>query len=73
MFEALGETGSAESHRKSSRDTVMRLAASLDTYEASRRTFLTSPAVARVLDPDAEPGAQSRRSLNLAAKLPTIA
>jgi DNA-binding winged helix-turn-helix (wHTH) protein len=49
VFETLGETGSAHSHRKSSRDTVLRLAASLDTYEASRRTFLTSPAVARVL------------------------
>jgi hypothetical protein len=34
----------------SSREIVLRLAASLDAYEASRRTFLTSPAVARVLD-----------------------
>jgi hypothetical protein len=50
VFEALGETGSAHSHRMSSRNTVLRLAASFDTYEASRRTFLTSPAVARVLD-----------------------
>ena len=30
VFEALGQTGSAQSHRKSSRDTVLRLAASLD-------------------------------------------
>jgi DNA-binding winged helix-turn-helix (wHTH) protein/tetratricopeptide (TPR) repeat protein len=51
VLEALGQTGSAHAHRKSSRDTVLRLAASLDTYEASRRTFLTSDAVARVLDP----------------------
>jgi DNA-binding winged helix-turn-helix (wHTH) protein len=50
VFEALGETGTAHSHRKSSRDTVLRLAASFDTYEASRRVFLASPAVARVLD-----------------------
>ncbi|MGZ8392849.1 MAG: ATP-binding protein, partial [Gemmatimonadales bacterium] len=50
VFEALGETGSAHSHRMSSRDTVLRLAASFDTYEAARHTFLTSPAVARVLD-----------------------
>jgi hypothetical protein len=50
VFDALGETGRAHSHRKSSRDTILGLAASLDTYEASRRTFLTSPAVVRVLD-----------------------
>jgi hypothetical protein len=49
VFEALGETGSAHSHWKSSRDIVLRLAASLETYEASRRTFLTSPRVTRVL------------------------
>ena len=30
VFEALGQTGSAQSHRKSSRDTVLRLAASLE-------------------------------------------
>jgi len=50
VFEALGETGSAHSHLLSSRDTVLRLAASFDTYHASRETFLASPAVARVLD-----------------------
>jgi hypothetical protein len=48
VFEALRETGIAHSHRESSRTTVLRLAASLDTYEASR-TFLTSPDIARVL------------------------
>jgi DNA-binding winged helix-turn-helix (wHTH) protein len=58
VFQALGETGRAHSHRMSSRDTVLRLAASFDTYEASRRTFLTSPAVARVLD-----GAAAGRAL----------
>ena len=52
VFEALGQTGSADVHRKSSRDTVLRLAASLESYPASRQTFLTSPVVARVLDPD---------------------
>ena len=56
VFQASGETDSAQSHRESSRDTIMRLAASLDTYEASRRTFLTSPAVVRVLDPAAGRG-----------------
>jgi DNA-binding winged helix-turn-helix (wHTH) protein len=50
VFEALGQTGSAHAHRKSSREIVLQLAESLDTYEASRRTFLASPAVARVLD-----------------------
>ncbi len=50
VFETLGETASAHHHRKSSRDIVLRLAASLETYEASRRTFLTSPHVARVLE-----------------------
>jgi hypothetical protein len=49
VFRALGETGSAQLHHDLSRDAVVCLAASLDTYEASRRTFLTSPAVARVL------------------------
>jgi hypothetical protein len=60
--EALGQTGSAEAHRNSSRDTVMRLAAaSLESYPASRQTFITSPAVARVLDPRLEPGAHLSR------------
>jgi len=53
VFEVLGQTGRAQSHRKSSQDTVLQLAASLDTYEGSRRTFLTSPAVARVLNANA--------------------
>ena len=53
VFQALRETDRARSHRESSRDTMLRLAASLDTYEASRRTFLTSPAIVRVLDPTA--------------------
>jgi hypothetical protein len=52
---ALGETAQAQSHRESSRDTVLRLAASLDKYPASRQTFLASPAVARVLDSSAIP------------------
>jgi hypothetical protein len=50
VFQALGQTGRAQSHRKSSRGIVLALAASLDTHEASRQTFLASPAVARVLD-----------------------
>ena len=64
VFEALGEVGRASSHRKSSRDTVLRLAASLDTYEGSRLTFLTSPAVARVLD-------STPSGPNLASEAPT--
>jgi DNA-binding winged helix-turn-helix (wHTH) protein len=51
VCQALGESDSAAAHRESSRDTVLKLAASLEPYEAARRTFLTSPAVARVLDP----------------------
>jgi len=50
VFQVLGETGRAQTHRKSSRDTVLRLAASLEAYEGSRHTFLTAPAVVRVLD-----------------------
>ena len=50
VLQVLGESESAQAHLESSRDTVLQLAASLDTYVASRRTFLTSPAVARVLD-----------------------
>jgi DNA-binding winged helix-turn-helix (wHTH) protein len=50
VFEALGETDRAHAHWESSREIVLRLAASLDTYEAPRRAFLASPAVARVLD-----------------------
>ncbi len=46
----LGQTTSAEVHRKSSREIVLQLAASLDSHEASQRTFLASPAVVRVLD-----------------------
>ena len=50
VFEVLDQSATAESHRNASRDTILRLAASLDTYEGMRRTFLTSPAVVRVLD-----------------------
>jgi DNA-binding winged helix-turn-helix (wHTH) protein len=50
VLQVLGETGRAQSHRKSSRDIVLRLAASLEPYPASRQTFVTSAAVARVLD-----------------------
>ena len=73
VLEALGETGSAHSHRQLSRDIVLRLAASLETYEASRRTFLTSPAVARVLESvAARPGRLTPLPRNPAAKLPTV-
>jgi DNA-binding winged helix-turn-helix (wHTH) protein/tetratricopeptide (TPR) repeat protein len=73
VLEALGETGGAHSHWKSSRDIVLRLAASLETYEASRRTFLTSPAVARVLESvAARPGRVTPPTLNPAAQLPTV-
>jgi hypothetical protein len=61
VFEALGETGSAHTYRKSSRDTVLGLAASLEPYSRSREAFLDSPAVARVLD-GAATGGRGRRS-----------
>lgn len=61
VFEALGPPGSADLHRNSSRDTVLRLAASLEPYPASRQIFLTSPAVARVLDPDSSRAPTSSR------------
>jgi tetratricopeptide (TPR) repeat protein len=74
VFEAVGETGSAHSHRNSSRDTVLRLAASLNTYEASRRMFLTSPAVARVLDVAGAGGRERRTSAarDNATEAPTV-
>ena len=74
VFDVLGETGRAHSHRKSSRDTVLRLAASLNTYEASRRMFLTSPAVARVLDVAGAGGRERRTSAarNNATEAPTV-
>jgi tetratricopeptide (TPR) repeat protein len=50
VFELLDQSATAETHRNASRHTILRLAESLDTYEAMRRTFLTSPAVVRVLD-----------------------
>jgi tetratricopeptide (TPR) repeat protein len=74
VFEEFGETGSAHSHRKSSRDTVLLLAASLEPYPASRQTFLGSPAVARVLDTAAAAG-RGRRSpaaRNRAPEAPTV-
>ncbi|HYN50577.1 MAG TPA: hypothetical protein VES62_06600, partial [Thermoleophilaceae bacterium] len=72
VCQALGESGSARSHRASSRDIVLTLAASLESYEASRRTFLTSPAVVRVLDPAAGRERLSPSAPNPAAKLPTV-
>ena len=74
VFEAFDDTGSAHSHRKSSRDTVLRLAASLEAYPASRQTFLSSPAVAQVLDAAAA-GGRGRRSpaaRNRAPEVPTV-
>jgi hypothetical protein len=69
VFEALGEAGRAHSHRKLSWDIVRRLAASLETYEASHRTFITSPAVTRLLDPvAARPGGVTPPTLNPAAQ-----
>ena len=50
VFGMLGETGRAQSHRESSRHTILQLAASLETHEDLRQTFLMSPAVARVLN-----------------------
>jgi hypothetical protein len=50
VFQVLGQSGRAQSHLESSRDIVLRLASSLEPYLASRQTFVTSAAVARVLD-----------------------
>jgi tetratricopeptide (TPR) repeat protein len=55
ICQALGESDRAQSHRDSSRNIVLKLAASLERHEASRRTFLNSPAVASVLDSAAVP------------------
>jgi hypothetical protein len=74
VFDAFGETSSAHSHRKSSRDTVLRLAASLEPYPVSRQTFLGSPAVARVLDAAAagDRGRRSATARNRAPEAPTV-
>jgi tetratricopeptide (TPR) repeat protein len=73
VLETLGEAGRAHSHRQLSWDIVLRLAASLETYEVSHRTFLTSPAVARVHEPiAARPGRVTPPTLNPAAQLPTV-
>jgi hypothetical protein len=50
VFEALGQTISAQSHRTSSRDTSLRLATSFDSQEPSRQVFLASRAIAQLLD-----------------------
>jgi hypothetical protein len=50
ICQALGERGSAQSHWDSSRNIVLKLGDSLESDEASRRTFLTSPAVTKVLE-----------------------
>ena len=57
VFDMAGEAGRAQSHRELSRHTILQLAASLETYDDLRQTFLTSRAVAKVLDsaPVAEP------------------
>jgi hypothetical protein len=46
---ARGDSKAATHHRETSRDIVLRLAASLGSDDALRRTFLTAPAVAAVL------------------------
>ena len=46
---ARGDAAAATHHRETSRDIVLRLAASLGPDEALRRTFITAPAVAAVL------------------------
>jgi hypothetical protein len=50
VFDALGETSRAQSHRTTSRDAILRLAASFDSQEPSRQIFLASPAIAQRLD-----------------------
>jgi len=52
---ALGDTVAAREHRGRSREIILGLAASLEPYEHLRRTFLTAPAVARVLGQEPAP------------------
>jgi hypothetical protein len=49
LAQVSGDAASATYHRESSRDIVVSLAGSLEPYEALRQTFLSAPAVARVL------------------------
>jgi hypothetical protein len=74
VFEALGQSGGAQLHGKASRDTVLRLAASLEPYPASRQTFLTSPAVAGVLEVAVPDGREPRSAAarNPATEAPTV-
>jgi hypothetical protein len=51
--EESGNLESARSHRDISRFTILRLANSLPEHEPMRETFLSAPAVARVLNRDA--------------------
>ena len=46
---ACGDTSAANQHRQTSRDIVLRLAASLGSVDTLRQTFLAAPAVATVL------------------------
>ena len=69
VLELLDQSATAESHRNASRDTIFRLAASLDTYQTMRQTFLTSGAVVRALDSAAGRG---RLRAQPAGKLPTV-
>jgi hypothetical protein len=50
--EESGNLESARSHRNVSRATILRLANSLPEHEPLRKTFLSAPAVARVLNRD---------------------
>jgi hypothetical protein len=74
VCQTLGESARAQMHRESSRNIVLKLAASLEPYDASRRTFLNSPTVARVLDSAAVAAAVRLSSAlrNPAVKTPTV-
>ena len=53
LYERTGKSGEADHHRALSRATILQLAQSLPAAEPLRHTFLSAPAVAKVLG-DAE-------------------
>jgi hypothetical protein len=53
LYERTGKSGEADHHRALSRATILQLAQSLPAAEPLRHTFLSAPAVVKVLG-DAE-------------------
>ena len=66
LSERTGKSGEADHHRALSRTTILQLAQSLPAAEPLRHTFLSAPAVAKVLG-DAERMSRSTERRRLQA------